>query len=125
MISKPAILRREDKYMILEILLKVKASIFFFIYRLIYQNLMVTKNQKSIIDTHTTKEKESKHNTKFSHQITRKQKGKKIRGKKASRNKSKTINKMAIRTYISIISLNISRFSTPTKIHRLAERIHK
>ena len=32
---------------------------------------MVTTNQKSTIDTHTKKKKESKHNTKVSHQITR------------------------------------------------------
>ena len=35
---------------------------------------MVTTNQKSIIDIHTKKEEESKHNTKDSHQITREQK---------------------------------------------------
>ena len=32
---------------------------------------MVTVNQKSIIDTHTKKKKEFKHNTKDSYQITR------------------------------------------------------
>ena len=42
-----------------------------FIYRLLYQNLRVTANQKSTIDTHTRKKKESKHNTKVSHKITR------------------------------------------------------
>ena len=35
---------------------------------------MVTAKQKSIIDIHTKKKKESKHNTKDSHQITREQK---------------------------------------------------
>ena len=40
-------------------------------YRLLYQNLMVTANRKSTIDTHTKKKKESKHNTEVSHQITR------------------------------------------------------
>ena len=34
-----------------------------FIYRLLYQNLMVTTNQESTVDTHTQKKKESKHNT--------------------------------------------------------------
>ena len=34
---------------------------------------MVTTNQVSIIDIHTKKKKESKHNTKDSHQITREQ----------------------------------------------------
>ena len=42
-----------------------------FIYRLLYKNLMVTTNQKSIIDICTKKRKKSKHNTKGSHQITR------------------------------------------------------
>ena len=65
---------------------------------LLYMNLMVTANQKSIIDTHTQKRKESKHNTKDSHQITREQK----RRKKTFKNKSKTINKMAIKTHMSI-----------------------
>ena len=32
---------------------------------------MATTNQKSIIDTHTKKKKQYKHNTKDSHQITR------------------------------------------------------
>ena len=35
------------------------------------KNLMVIANQKLIIDTHTKKKKEFKHNTKDSHQITR------------------------------------------------------
>ena len=35
------------------------------------KNLMVTTEQKSTIDTHTKEKKESKHNTKISHQITR------------------------------------------------------
>ena len=37
---------------------------------LLYMNLMVTTNHKSVIGTHTKKRKESKHNTKESHQIT-------------------------------------------------------
>ena len=41
------------------------------IYRLLYQNLMITANQKFVTDTHTKKKKESKHNAKVSHQITR------------------------------------------------------
>ena len=32
---------------------------------------MVTANQKSIIDAHTKNKRESEHNTKVSHQITR------------------------------------------------------
>ena len=47
--------------------------------KLLYINLIVTTNQKSIIDTHTKKRKESKHNTEDSDNITReenKRKGK-------------------------------------------------
>ena len=45
-----------------------------YIYRLLYRNLMVTTDQKYIIDIQTQKKKKSKHNTKNSHGITRKQK---------------------------------------------------
>ena len=37
-----------------------------YIYRLLYQNLMVTANWKSTVDTHTKQKKESKHNTNVS-----------------------------------------------------------
>ena len=43
-----------------------------YIYRLLYQNLMITTNQKSTIDIQTKKEKESKYNIK-DNQITRKE----------------------------------------------------
>ena len=56
-----------------------------YIYRLLYQNFMVTTNQKSVIDTHTNKKKQSKQNVKDSHQITREQKRK--GRKKAYKNK--------------------------------------
>ena len=41
-----------------------------YIYRLLYKYLMVTINQKSTTGIHTKRKKESKHNTKDSHQIT-------------------------------------------------------
>ena len=44
---------------------------------------------------------------------------------KINKNKSKTFNKRAIRTYISIITLNVNGLNVPTKRHRLAERIQK
>ena len=43
--------------------------------------------------------------------------------KKRKQNKSKTVNKQAIRTYISIITLNANRLNALTKRHRLAEWI--
>ena len=46
-------------------------------------------------------------------------------GKKNYKNKSKTINKMGIRKYILIITLNENELNAPTKRHRLAEWIQK
>ena len=58
--------------------------------------------------------KESKQNTEDSHQITRKQK--KMKGRKKNyKNDHKTMNKMAISTFLSIIILNISRLNAPVK----------
>ena len=72
---------------------------------------MVISNQKSTIYTQK-KKKESTHNTKDSHQVTREQK----KGEqKTYNNKSKTINKMTIRAYISIITLNVNGLNTPSK----------
>ena len=75
MISKPVIMRGgEEKCRIFKMHLKLgdqqlKTNIYR--ERLLYQNLRVTAKQKSMIDIHTKKKKESKHNTRDSHQITR------------------------------------------------------
>ena len=45
--------------------------------------------------------------------------------KKDLQNQPQTIKKMAIRTYISIITLNVNRLNAPTKRHRLAEWTQK
>ena len=45
--------------------------------------------------------------------------------KKDLQNQLQTIKKMAIGTYISIISLNVSVLNAPTKRHRLVEWIQK
>ena len=42
-----------------------------YIYRLLYQNLRATANQKFIADTQTSKENQLKNNTKGNHQTTR------------------------------------------------------
>ena len=44
---------------------------------------------------------------------------------KDPQNKPKTIKKMVIGTYISIITLNVNGLNAPTKRHRLAEWIQK
>ena len=80
---------------------------------------MVTTNWKHVIDIHTKKKKaiQKQH---YSHQITGEQKRK---GKKDLQNKSKTINKMTIGTYISIITLHVNELNTQIKRHRLANWI--
>ena len=45
--------------------------------------------------------------------------------KRTCKNKPKTIKKMVIGTYISIITLNVNGLNAPTKRHRLAEWIEK
>ena len=47
------------------------------------------------------------------------------REEKDLQNQPQTIKKMAIGTYISKITLNVNRLSTPTKRYRLAEWIQK
>ena len=83
MISKPVIVKgSEYKCRTLKMHLKLgdqQVKTIMFTYRLLYQNLIVTTSQKSTIDIHTKKKKESKHNTKDSHQITREQKRKEKR----------------------------------------------
>ena len=45
--------------------------------------------------------------------------------KRPKNNKPKTIKKMVIGMYISIITLNVNGLNAPTKRHRLAEWIQK
>ena len=82
---------------------------------------MVTANQKSAIGIHTKKKKESKHNNKDSHQITREENKRGREEKKTYKNKPKTIKKMVTGIYISIIMLNVNGLNVLTKRHRLAQ----
>ena len=43
----------------------------------------------------------------------------------SNKSKSKAINKMAIRTYIAIITFNVNGLNAPAKRQRLAEWIQK
>ena len=70
------------------------------------------------MDTH--KKKQSKHNTKDRQQITREDNKRNVRKKRP-----KIIEKMAISTYLSIITLNVNGLNIPTKRHRLAKEIPK
>ena len=93
-----------------------------FIYRLLYKNLMVTTNQKSIIDVHTKK----KNNPYITQKVVIKSQEKRIKGEEREKiNTYKTINKLEIRTHISIITLNVNELNVPTKRHRVAEWIQK
>ena len=116
MISKPATVRRgEHKCRILKMHLKLKEQelkTILFIYRLLFQNLTITANQKSTIHK---QEKGIQHNTNVSHQITRKQQrkikelGKQIQNNQQNGNKD-----------ILIITLNVNGLNAPTKRQRLA-----
>ena len=72
-----------------------------------YLKPMVTTNQKSTIYIHTIKKKEFKHSIKDSHQIMRREPKRKGR-KKDLPKKYKAINRVSVRTYISIITLNVN-----------------
>ena len=85
MLPKPATVRRgEYTCRILEMHLQLRdkhLKMIVCIYKFLYQNFMVTVKQKSTIDTHPIKKKQSKHNTKNNHQTTRKDNRKKGRKK--------------------------------------------
>ena len=70
-----------------------------------YQNFRITANQKSTIDTQTNKKNQLKYDSIVIKPEERTKEGK----KKSNKNKSKEINKMAIRTYISIITRSSHR----------------
>ena len=79
---------------------------------------MVTTNQNPTIVTKKLERKEHKHTAKESHQ-----RGKKLKGEQGQTIKHnwKTSNKMAISTYLSIITLNVSGLNTPFQRHRVAD----
>ena len=71
---------------------------------LLYMNLRVTSNQKPLLPK-KKKEKGIFHNSEDRYQITRKER----KGRIMEQNyNQKTINKMVISTYVSIIALNVS-----------------
>ena len=86
---------------------------------LLHMNLMITTNQKPIIDTHTKKRKESKHNITESHRSQ----GKRTKEERNKNNytNEKAINKMAISAYLSIIYLSVNGLNAPVKRHRVAK----
>jgi len=78
---------------------------------------MGTTNQKSTLNTHTQNRKS---NPKTSLSIDNKsQENKEEVKKKDHRKKSKTSNKMAIRRFILIITLNVNKLSSSIKKYKL------
>ena len=61
---------------------RVYIYVYMYIYRLLYKNLMVTAHQKSTINIHTEKKKESKHNAKIVTRSGEKRTKEEERGKK-------------------------------------------
>ena len=89
---------------------------------------MVTANQKPTTDTHTNTHKKRKSNPNTTLKIVNKPQEKRTREgkeKKTTNNKCKTINKISIRTYTSIITLNVNGLNARTKKHRLTQWIQK
>ena len=78
-------------------------------------------HKPKIVDTHIHKRKQSKHNTKYSNQITREQNKK---GRKKTY-KSKTINKNGNKNILIGNTLNVNRLNAQSKRHRQAEWIEK
>ena len=71
---------------------------------------------KLIQQIHTQiKKKELRHNTKLSHQITSEEDKSRKKEKRPTETNLKQLPKMAIRTCISIITLNINGLNAPTK----------
>ena len=89
---------------------------------LLYMNLMITKNQNPIRDTHThNRERNPQITLKIVIKLQEKKAKKKKKGTKNSPKNLKTINKMAISTYLSIITLNVDGLNAPVKKDRVTE----
>ena len=91
---------------------QLKATLY--IYRLLYQNFMETTNKKinnrKAIQTHHQRQTSN-------HKRTKEEK------KKKDLQKAKTINKITMRVFILIITLNANGLNAQTKRQRLAEWI--
>ena len=81
---------------------------------------MLSANQKSMIHTQVRKR-----NPNTTLKIVIKPQENKRRRKKTNKNKSKTINKMVVRTHILKITLSVNGLNAATKRYRLTEWIQK
>ena len=80
-----------------------------------YLNSMVSTNRKYTIHSQKTKRKELKHTTKENHQTTKGKTTTRRTTKENYKNNRKTRIKIAISTYLSIITLNVNGLNAPTK----------
>ena len=64
-----------------------------YLYRILHQNFRLTENQKSTIDTQTSKKNQLKYNTKDSHQTTRGENKRRRKEKRATKTNPKQLIK--------------------------------
>ena len=97
MLPKPEIMRRgEYKCRTLEMHLQLRDKqlrTILYLYRLLFQNFRITANQKSTIDTHTKKKKQSKHNINDGHQTIREDNKRRREEKRATKTNPKQVTK--------------------------------
>ena len=86
---------------------------------------MVTTNQKPIRETHTKRERNPNITLKIVIKSQRKR-AKEEETKKTTKKTQTTINKMAISTYLSIITLNVNVLNAPIKrqSHLIKNKTH-
>ena len=87
-----------------------------YIHRLLNIKLMVTTNQETMIDRHTHTKGNNPNIT--LNKVIRSQgkiRREEERGRKNYKSNQKTINKMAVSTHLSIITLNVNRKNAPIK----------
>ena len=81
---------------------------------------MVTTKQKLTVNTQKRKRKEYKHTTKESHQNTKEKSKRRKKGTERNyKNSQKTINKMSINTYLSIITFNVNGLNSSIKRNKV------
>ena len=85
---------------------------------------IVTIRQKAIVNIQKITRKESKYNNKECHQTITGE-DKEGRNREKLKNSQKTINKMSISKYLSIIILNVNDLNAPIKRLRVADWIKK
>uniref|UniRef100_A0A4X1W0R5 RNA-directed DNA polymerase n=2 Tax=Sus scrofa TaxID=9823 RepID=A0A4X1W0R5_PIG len=93
-------------------------------YRLLYQTSGQLQTKTLLLEHKQIRKINSNTTLKIVLSQKRREQEKKGR-KKSNKNKSKAINKISIRTYVSIITLNVNGLNAPTKRQRLAEWIQK